>query len=73
MEVIYDLDLEARRACNEIGLNMRRAGTAGTHPAFVKMIRELISERLDPAMPRRFLGGRGPTGDACFTDCCAKG
>jgi ferrochelatase len=73
MEVIYDLDLEARRVCNEIGLNMRRAGTAGTHPAFVKMIRELISERLDPAMPRRFLGGRGPAGDACFTDCCANG
>ena len=25
-----------------------RAGTAGTHPAFVSMIRELIQERLDP-------------------------
>ena len=25
---------------------MARAGTAGTHPAFVSMIRELIEERL---------------------------
>jgi ferrochelatase len=73
MEVIYDLDSEARRVCNEIGLNMQRAGTAGTHPAFVRMIRELITERLNPAVPRRFLGGHGPAGDACFTDCCAKG
>jgi ferrochelatase len=73
MEVIYDLDLEARQVCDEIGLNMRRAGTAGTHPSFVKMIRELIIERLDPSMPRRFMGGRGPGGDACFIDCCTKG
>jgi ferrochelatase len=73
MEVIYDLDFEARQVCHEIGLNMRRAATAGTHPAFVKMIRELIIERLDPDAPRRFRGGRGPAGDACFTGCCAKG
>jgi ferrochelatase len=72
MEVIYDLDLEARHVCDEIGLNMRRAGTAGTHPSFVKMIRELISERLDPDAPRRFIGGRKPAADDCFTDCCAK-
>jgi ferrochelatase len=73
MEVIYDLDLEARQVCDEIGLNMRRAGTAGTQPAFVKMIRELIGERLDPGMPRRFSGGRGPTGDLCLLNCCSKG
>jgi len=73
MEVIYDLDFEARQVCNEIGLNMRRAGAAGTHPAFVKMIRELITERIDPDAPRRFRGARGPAGDICLPDCCAKG
>ncbi|MBV8384985.1 MAG: ferrochelatase, partial [Planctomycetaceae bacterium] len=42
MEVLYDLDNEARRACDATGLNMVRAGTVGMHPAFVAMIGELI-------------------------------
>ena len=45
MEVIYDLDIEAQKVSKEIGLKMVRAATAGTHPAFVEMIRELILER----------------------------
>ncbi|MDQ2922413.1 MAG: ferrochelatase, partial [Acidobacteriota bacterium] len=73
MEVIYDLDLEARQVCDQIGLNMQRAATAGTHPAFVKMVRELIIERLDPTVPRRFLGARGAAYDTCRPDCCSKG
>src|SRR6476646_6355368 len=47
MEVVYDLDFEAQQLANELGLSMIRAATAGTHPAFVKMIRELILERVD--------------------------
>ena len=70
MEVIYDLDTEAMALCRELGLNMIRAATAGTHPAFIKMVRELIMERMDPAMPRRFLGTRGPAHDVCPPDCC---
>lgn len=72
MEVIYDLDTEAAALCQEIGLNMVRAATAGTHPAFVKMVRELILERLEPGMPRRFLGRNGPCNDACKASCCAR-
>ena len=48
MEVIYDLDVEARALAAELGLGFARAGTAGTHPAFVAMVRELVQERLDP-------------------------
>jgi protoporphyrin/coproporphyrin ferrochelatase len=73
MEVIYDLDLEARQLCEQAGLNMQRAATVGTHPAFVRMIRELIGERLDPSVERKFLGDRQPTPDLCRPDCCAKG
>lgn len=73
MEVIYDLDLEARQLCEQIGLNMQRAATVGTQPAFVRMIRELIRERLDPSVARRFLGDRRPAPDLCKSDCCAKG
>jgi len=44
MEVQYDLDTEASARCQQLGLNMVRAGTAGTHPQFIAMIRELILE-----------------------------
>jgi ferrochelatase len=73
MEVIYDLDTEARQVSEEIGLNMIRAATVGAHPQFVGMMRELILERLDPAVPRRALGTFGPSHDACPADCCLSG
>jgi ferrochelatase len=70
MEVLYDLDLEAKSRAMELGLNMVRAGTAGTHPRFVRMIRELVQERLSDAPERLHLGTRGPAPDACPPDCC---
>jgi ferrochelatase len=70
MEVLYDLDTEARQLAAELGLNFVRAATVGTHPAFVSMIRELILERLDATAPRRALGHFPPRPDACATDCC---
>ena len=73
MEVVYDLDTEARRLCEEIGLNMIRAATVGTHPTFIKMIRELIIERITPDSERRALGTRGPQPDVCAPDCCKSG
>ncbi|MGC2697219.1 MAG: ferrochelatase [Candidatus Angelobacter sp.] len=42
MEVLYDLDTEARALCDEIGLKMVRAGTAGSHPKLIGMIRHLV-------------------------------
>jgi ferrochelatase len=73
MEVLYDLDTEARQVSDELGINMIRAATVGTHPAFVRMIRELIIERLDPAVPRRALGTFAPSHDVCPVDCCLSG
>jgi protoporphyrin/coproporphyrin ferrochelatase len=72
MEVVYDLDTEAQAQARELGLRMLRAGTAGTHPAVVSMIRELVEERLRNA-PRRALGTRGPLPDTCLSDCCLSG
>jgi len=69
MEVLYDLDIEARHLCDEIGLPMARAKTVGTHPKFVGMIRELILERTEGA-ERRALGTLGPRQDVCAEDCC---
>jgi ferrochelatase len=42
MEVIYDLDTEAALLCDRLGIRMVRAKTAGSHPEFVRMIRELM-------------------------------
>ncbi|MGC3969994.1 MAG: ferrochelatase [Pirellulales bacterium] len=70
MEVIYDLDDEAKHLADELGVNMVRAGTVGTHPRFVRMIAELIVERLRGDAERPALGVLGPCHDVCPTDCC---
>jgi ferrochelatase len=44
MEVLYDLDTEARAVCDELGVKMVRAGTAGTHPAMIEMIAEMVEQ-----------------------------
>jgi len=69
MEVLYDLDIEARNLCESLGLPMTRAKTVGVHPKFVGMIRELILERTAGA-ERRALGTLGARVDSCAEDCC---
>jgi ferrochelatase len=70
MEVVYDLDVQAQAVARELGLNLVRAATVGTHPAFVAMIADLIDERLKPGSERRALGSHGPYPDVCPPDCC---
>jgi ferrochelatase len=73
MEVLYDLDTEAQQVAQEIGINMIRAATVGTHPTFVGMIRELITERMTTNPVRLALGTRGASHDTCPADCCLMG
>lgn len=70
MEVLYDLDIEARQLCDSLALPMARAKTVGVHPRFIGMIRELILERTGPNAERRALGSLGPRQDACAEGCC---
>ncbi len=70
MEILFDLDTEARELCAKLGLHMLRAETMGTHPTFISMIRELILERTNEGQPRRALGVLGPRPDVCAEDCC---
>ncbi|HLH03150.1 MAG TPA: ferrochelatase [Bryobacteraceae bacterium] len=70
LEVLYDLDVEARELAGELGIKLVRAATAGTHPAFITAIRELIEERLSGNAPRRAIGRFGPNHDVCPRDCC---
>ena len=70
MEVIFDLDVEVQVLCDHLGITMTRANTVGTHPRFVRMIRELVEERLQPNPTRLSLGPDGPWPDECPPDCC---
>jgi ferrochelatase len=70
MEVLYDLDEEARHACDEMGLTMVRSASVGTHPRFVSMLAELIQERVMGLEERRAIGQFGPSHDVCPTNCC---
>lgn len=69
MEVLYDLDIEARQLCKSLQLPMARAKTVGLHPEFIGMIRELILERTQGA-ERKALGSLGARPDICAEDCC---
>jgi ferrochelatase len=74
MEVVFDLDTEARETADELGLTMVRAGTAGVHPAFVSMVGDLLIERAaverGGTADRPALSSRGPSHDVCPADCC---
>ncbi|MFZ0939546.1 MAG: ferrochelatase [Candidatus Sulfotelmatobacter sp.] len=70
MEVLYDLDIEARQLCDTLSLPMARAKTVGIHPKFIAMIHELIVERMNPRAARRALGVFGPRPDVCGENCC---
>jgi protoporphyrin/coproporphyrin ferrochelatase len=73
VEVLYDLDVEARQTAERLGVGMVRAATVGTHHRFVQMIRDLFLERLEPAAVRLAIGRYGPHHDICPADCCPSG
>lgn len=71
LEVLWDLDNEAAATAAELDITMVRAGTAGTHPAFVQTICDLVQERLAGA-PKLAVGPMGPSWNECPVDdgCC---
>jgi ferrochelatase len=73
VEVLYDLDVEARQRAAELGLGFVRCATVGTAPRFVAMLRELIEERCGAQPVRRAVGRLGPSHDICPLDCCLDG
>jgi protoporphyrin/coproporphyrin ferrochelatase len=74
VEVIWDLDTEARDRAAEHGMGFARAATAGPDPRFADMVAELVAEHLHDAAPRSL--GRVPSGGCtvngalCAVDCC---
>jgi ferrochelatase len=59
MEVVWDLDQEARQEASRLGLTLVRAEAANAHPRFVRMVRELVEDAMRREAP-----------DACGPLCC---
>jgi ferrochelatase len=81
MEVVYDLDTEAKAVAEEAGVSFARAATAGVDPRFVRMVRDLVLERAAAeraraaghAGPERpAVGALEPSWDVCPAGCCAN-
>ncbi len=73
LEVLYDLDVEARAVCDELGLAMVRSQTVGVHPRFITMLRMLVEERIGTgamAAMKACAGVYGPSHDVCPETCC---
>jgi len=69
LEVLWDLDNEAAATAAELGLDFVRAATAGTHPAFVSGLADLVAEQLTGAEPAG-LSSLGICGWQCPAHCC---
>ncbi|MEE1620366.1 ferrochelatase [Zafaria sp. Z1313] len=77
MEVLWDLDTEAKDTCAELGLAFHRVPTPGTHAAFVSGLVDVLAESLvdDGGAPLPAHGEQRVPGDwdaICSTGCCVE-
>jgi ferrochelatase len=72
MEVLWDLDTEAKESAAEAGLAFVRVPTPGSHQRFVEGLVDLVLERRDgtPTSDRPALTDLGPWFDVCRPGCC---
>ncbi|MFN8077402.1 MAG: ferrochelatase [Kineosporiaceae bacterium] len=74
MEVVYDLDTQARQTADELGLALERAATPGTDPRFVAglvdLLLELAAQARGEDVDRPAWGELGPTWSRCPVGCC---
>ncbi|MBB5916287.1 ferrochelatase [Nocardia transvalensis] len=74
LEVVWDLDNEAREKAADLGMAFARAATPGTDPRFAELVAELVAEHLSDTAPRRLgeVPGYGCTtnGAPCAVGCC---
>lgn len=77
LEVVWDLDTEARELAEKLGIAFARAATPGTDPRFAELIAELVREHTVDAPPRRLSTADFPAlgctvdGAFCAPGCCA--
>jgi ferrochelatase len=69
IEVIWDLDNEAKSIADEEDLRFIRVATPGRSEAFVSGLVDLLEERLTSS-ERKALSPMGPWADFCPVGCC---
>ena len=69
VEVVWDLDNEAKQIAQERGLAFYRVVTPGIAAEFVEGISQLVEERLKNG-PKLALSELGPWPDFCAVGCC---
>jgi ferrochelatase len=71
-EIAWDLDTDASRRAEGVGVAFARAAAVDDDPRFASMVVDLAVERLDgPAGgPRTGVGALGIRPDTCPGDCC---
>ncbi|MDJ0355570.1 ferrochelatase [Paenarthrobacter sp. PH39-S1] len=74
MEVLWDLDTEAKETCERLGLAFDRVPTPGTHRKFIAGLADLICERTaeNNITDRPAMTDLGPWYDVCRPGCCAN-
>ncbi len=70
VEVIWDLDNEAKETAEKHHLFFSRVATPGTDPRFVSAMADLVAERLDPSRAKPAITELGPAPDRCAAGCC---
>jgi len=72
MEVLWDLDREAKETAEEHGLFFTRIPTPGVHAAYVDGLIDLVLERVNgtPTAQRPAMTDLGPWYDVCRPGCC---
>jgi ferrochelatase len=76
LEVVWDLDNEARERAEKLGMGFARAATPGTDPRFAQLVVELVREHVAGAPVRKLsdfpVAGCTVNGAPCAVGCCER-
>lgn len=76
LEVVWDLDTEARERAEKWGMAFARAATPGTDPRFAELVVELVREHVERAEVRKLssmvAAGCTVNGAPCAVGCCER-
>jgi protoporphyrin/coproporphyrin ferrochelatase len=74
LEVVWDLDTEAAKRADELGMGFARAATPGQDPRFAELVVELVREHLEGTPERKLsefpAAGCTVNGAPCAVGCC---
>jgi ferrochelatase len=74
LEVVWDLDTEAKEKAEALGMGFARAAAPSGDPRFASLVVELVREHLAGAPVRKLsdfpVAGRTVNGAPCAVGCC---